>query len=275
MATHKTLTELFTAIANSLRRKTNGAQPIVADDFPSIIDSLSTGGITPTGTKSITTNGTHDVTSYATANVNVPNQGITPSGTKSITTNGTHDVTQYASANVNVPIPDGYVKPKDTVNITANGTYDVTNFASASVNVPTPTGLNARVYTVTVASDVTSGTYTLMAGNDYLASIRSNPNAFVWVWHTNQPASTAMYSMWIAANFTLACTAASPKNTIVIRTTKSAHNVTTNKNGLTGNNYSGHLNMTSTGALQIRDCNTTYPVRAGTYKIIAGIAEML
>jgi surface protein len=44
MAKHANLRELFTAIANSIRGKTGGTDPIVADDFPEAIDGITTGG---------------------------------------------------------------------------------------------------------------------------------------------------------------------------------------------------------------------------------------
>ena len=210
MAKYSTLKALFTAIANSLRGKIGSTYKIVADDFPEVIDGLSTGGITPSGTKEIT----------------------------------------------------------------ANGTHDVTGFASALVNVPT--GLNARIFTTTVASDVTSGNYVIAPANEYIASIRSNPNAFVMIWMLDQPKSTALYSMWMAANFTLMNTGATAKNTVVFRTTTAGNNITLNTAGMTGENKSaGHITVLSDGSLRVYACNTTYPVKAGTYKILAGTLEML
>lgn len=38
--THSTLTELFSAIANAVRAKTGKTETIIADNFPSEIDSI-------------------------------------------------------------------------------------------------------------------------------------------------------------------------------------------------------------------------------------------
>lgn len=221
--------------------KTGASDTTVHDAMTRLINGFGVqSGITPTGTKQISSNGTHDVTNYAYAEVNVQNQGITPSGTKEITTNGEHDVT---------------------------------NFAKVLASIPT--GMNARVFTTTVSSDVTSGDYTIAPANDFIKSIRSNPNAFVLVLALGQKASTAMYSMWLIANFTLFYTGTNARNAMVVRTTTTANNITGNYNGLTGANYSGHLNVESDGSLKVRGCNATYPVRAGEYLIIAGVKEML
>ena len=123
-------------ICDSIRLKTGGtgvlAFPVEIKDA---VDSIETsGGITPTGTKSITENGTGiDVTTFAAVDVNVP-QGITPSGTKSITENGTGiDVTSYAAVDVNVP--QG-ITPTGKITITQNGAgIDVSQYAEADVQV--------------------------------------------------------------------------------------------------------------------------------------------
>ena len=70
---HATIASLFSDIAQAIREKTGDSENIVADNFPTAIRGIETGGsgIVPSGTKSITENGTHDVTNYASAAVNV------------------------------------------------------------------------------------------------------------------------------------------------------------------------------------------------------------
>lgn len=106
-------TSTLTAIADAIREKLGVQTQYKPGQMPEAIESISGGGITPTGTKqiSITANGTttEDVASYADAeiSVNVPT-GITPTGTKqvSITANGTttEDVTAYANAQITVNV---------------------------------------------------------------------------------------------------------------------------------------------------------------------------
>ena len=203
-------------------------------------------------------------------NVAVPASGITPTGTKSITSNGSHDVTNYATAQVNVPVG---ITPSGTREITANGTFDVTSFANALVNVPAPAGLNARVFTATVSADMTSGTATIIT-NDWLKSIRSNPNAFVMMRYLGITPSTAMFSFWLTTNFTLFYSGTTAYNSILARTTSSTTATNFNTRGLQGENYSGHLNISTSGGLYL-SCAASYPLKAGQYQIIAGMVEML
>ena len=243
-------------------------------DLTSAVDTLIEGygkGEEATGTINITSNGTHDVKKYASASVNVPPTGITPSGTKEITSNGTHDVTNYASAKVNVP--SSGITPTGTKEITANGTHDVTSFASALVNVPT--GLNAQFYTVTLSADSTAATTFLT--NDWLKSIRSNPNAFVFLRYLGATSAIACVGMVFSANFSLwynGSTSALYKS-VVLRQTASNAGYTGGTGGISATGqYNGNLMIDANGKLWGYG-NASYPFKAGQYQIIAGTMEMM
>ena len=148
---------ILTAIANAIRTKLSSSDTYKPSEMATAIGSIS-GGITPTGTKSIsiTANGTttEDVTNYADAEitVNVPASAV-DTGTKSISTNGTHDVVGYASASVSVPnsysagdegkvVSNGALVSQTSDTVTTNNTYDTTLINSLTVQVSSTPSYN-------------------------------------------------------------------------------------------------------------------------------------
>lgn len=160
----------MTAIANAIRTKKGVSTTYKPAQMPDAISSISTGGITPTGTINITTNGTHDVTNYASASVAVPT-GSTPTGTKqiSITQNGTttEDVTNYASAEITVNVQGGEgISAKDILQ--GDQPSGAVSF-KATKTLPT-CAISGRTSLTSLTIDLTDG-YVL---NGYV--IQNNPN---------------------------------------------------------------------------------------------------
>lgn len=169
----------------------------------------------------------------------------------------------------------GGVTPSGTIDIKQNGTFDVTQFATAVVNVAasSATGLNARIFTATVASDSTGTTNFLT--NDWLKSIRSDPNAFVLLRYLGLTASTACVNTVLTANFPLYYSNTTMYNSIVLRSTATTGGMNSNEYGLSGGTmYNGHLMINESGQLRAYG-NATYPFKAGTYQIVAGTVEMI
>lgn len=79
--THATLTSLFSDIADAIRGKTGSSAAIVADNFPTAIASIPTGGSATIQPLSVTANGTYTAPSgvdgYSPITVNVPKNAVT------------------------------------------------------------------------------------------------------------------------------------------------------------------------------------------------------
>lgn len=107
----------LTSVANAIRTKGGtSAQLAFPSGFVSAVQAIPTGGITPTGTKSITANGTSiDVYSYQYADVAVPNS--------------------YSASDEGKVVSNGALVAQTSDTVTANDTYDTTLINSLTVNV--------------------------------------------------------------------------------------------------------------------------------------------
>lgn len=147
-------------------------------------------------------------------------------------------------------------------------TYTPSQMAGAISAIST--GLDIKKLTATVSAD-TTGTITLLT-DPQLLKARNSPNGFVCMRYLGVGASTAELMFWFTANFKFAYSGTTAYNSLVIRATASSVNANYNTHGLPGDNYNGHININSSGAMILMN-NATYPLKAGNYEILAGIWE--
>ena len=152
----------------------------------------------------------------------------------------------------------------------SSDTYLPSQMASAISNISA--GLDIKKLTATVSEDKTS-TYTMIT-DPQLLKARNSPNGFVIMRWLGVTSGVSANMFWVTANFTLGYAGTGAAyNSILLRTVANgAIQGNFNTKGLVGTNYNGHINITSSGGLYFSN-NTTYPLKAGNYEILAGVWE--
>ena len=190
MAKVKTDEANYQSIANAIRLKNGTDNKYKPADMASAIKALSVSGTfslqtkTATPTKSsqnITYDAGYDGLEKVTINP-IPNEYIQPSGTKSITSNGTYDVTSFASANVNVPdtvdTSDATATSSDILSgktAYVNGSKITGNITSQGAQTIIPSTSNQTIS----SGKYLSGTQTIKGDSNLVASnIKSGVSIF-------------------------------------------------------------------------------------------------
>lgn len=151
----------------------------------------------------------------------------------------------------------------------SSDTYTPSQMASAISNISA--GLDIKKLTATVSEDKTS-TYTMIT-DPQLLKARNSSNGFVLMRYMGLEPATAEIMFWFTSNFNIGYGTTTAYNSLIVRAMANGSiQANFNTKGLIGDNYNGHINITSSGGLILYP-NATYPLKAGNYEILAGVWE--